>query len=62
MKDLVRIGKIMETPAETVDISSVVHRSLIDPFVSLIVKKGFRFEPIVNADSFAFITTKKQCR
>ena len=52
----------METPAETVDISSVVHRSLMDQFVSLIVKKGFRFEPIVNADSFAFITTKKQCR
>ena len=30
-------SKIMETLAETVDISSVVHRSLMDQFVSLIV-------------------------
>ena len=37
LKDLVRKSKIMETPAETVDISSVVHRSLMDQFVSLIV-------------------------
>ncbi|RMX39312.1 hypothetical protein pdam_00017862, partial [Pocillopora damicornis] len=33
LKDLVRKGKITGTPTETVDISSVVHRSLSDPFV-----------------------------
>ena len=32
-EDLVRKSKITGTPAETVDISSVVHRSLCDPFV-----------------------------
>ena len=37
LKDLVMKSKIMETLAETVDISSVVHRSLMDQFVSLIV-------------------------
>ena len=37
LKDLVRKSKITRTPAETVDISSVVHRSLRDQFVSLIV-------------------------
>ena len=37
MKDRVRKSKIMGIPAETVDISSVVHRSLRDLFVSLIV-------------------------
>ena len=36
-KDLVKKSKITRTPAETVDISSVVHRSLRDQFVSLIV-------------------------
>ena len=36
-KDLVKKSKITGTPAETVDISSVVHRSLRDQFVSLIV-------------------------
>ena len=37
LKDLVRKSKITGTPAETVDISSVVHHSLRDRFVSLIV-------------------------
>ena len=37
MKELVRKSKITGTQAETVDISSVVHRSLRDQFVSLIV-------------------------
>ena len=37
LKDLVRKGKIMGIPVETVDISSDVHRSLRDQFVSLIV-------------------------
>ena len=36
-KDLVRKSKITGIPAETVDISSVVYRSLRDQFVSLIV-------------------------
>ena len=36
-KDLVKKSKITGTPAETVDISSVVHRSLRDQFVSLII-------------------------
>ena len=36
LKDLVRKSKITGTQAETVDISSVVHRSLRDQFVSLI--------------------------
>ena len=35
LKDLVKKSKITGTPAETVDISSVVHRSLRDQFVSL---------------------------
>ena len=37
LKDLVRKGKITGIPAETVDISSVVHRSLRGQFVSFIV-------------------------
>ena len=37
LKDLVRKSNITGTPAETVDISSVVHRFLRDHFVSLIV-------------------------
>ena len=37
LKDLVRKCNITGTPAETVDISSVVHRFLTDHFVSLIV-------------------------
>ena len=37
LKDLVRKCNITGTPAETVDISSVVHRFLRDHFVSLIV-------------------------
>ena len=37
LKDPVRKSKITGTPAETVNISSVVHRSLSDQFVSLIV-------------------------
>ena len=37
LKDLMRKSKITGIPAETVDISSVVHRSLRDLFVSLIV-------------------------
>ena len=37
LKDLVKKSKITGIPAETVDISSVVHRSLRDLFVSLIV-------------------------
>ena len=36
LKDLVRKSKFTGTPTETVDISSVVHRSLRDQFVSLI--------------------------
>ena len=36
-KDLVRKSKITGIPTETVDISLVVHRSLRDQFVSLIV-------------------------
>ena len=31
-EDLVRKSKVTGTPAETVDISSVMHRSLYDPF------------------------------
>ena len=37
LKDLVKKSKIAGTPAETVDISSAVHHSLRDRFVSLIV-------------------------
>ena len=37
LKDLVRKSKITGIPAETVDISAVVHCSLRDQFVSLIV-------------------------
>ena len=37
LKDLVKKSKITGTPAETVDISSVVHHSLRDRFISLIV-------------------------
>ena len=37
LKDLVRKSNITGTPAETVDISSVVHRFFRDHFVSLIV-------------------------
>ena len=37
LKDLFRKSKITRTPAETVDTSSVVHRSLRDQLVSLIV-------------------------
>ena len=37
LKDLVRESKITGIPAETVDISAVVHCSLRDQFVSLIV-------------------------
>ena len=37
LKDLVRKSKIAGIPAETAEISSVVHRSLRDQFVSLIV-------------------------
>ena len=61
LKDPVRKSKITGTPAANVDISSVVHRSLSDQFVPFIVT-GFSFEPIINADSFSLITTKKQCR
>ena len=64
-KDLVRKSKITGIPVETMEISSIVHRSLRDQFKlyhSSSQKKGFSFEPIINADSFAFITTKKQCR
>ena len=50
------------TPEETVDISSVLHRSLRDQFVSLVVTGGFSFEPIINADSFSLITKKRHCR
>ena len=39
LKDLVRKSKITRTPAETVDTSSVVHRSLRDQLVSLIVRE-----------------------
>ena len=39
LKDLVRKSKITGTPAETVDILSVVYRSQGDRFVSLIVKE-----------------------
>ena len=43
------------------------HRLCITPkgtdlYHSSSQKKGFSFEPIINTDSFAFITTKKQCR
>ena len=63
LKDLVRKSKIMGTLAETVDISPVVHHSLRDQFVSLIVtEERFQFEPIINTDSFLLITSKKQCR
>ena len=56
-------SKIAGTLAETVDISSVVHRSLRDQFVSTTVQnKGFSFETIINADSFSLISKKKQCR
>ena len=37
LEDIVRISKVTGTPPETADISSVVHRSLRDQFVSLIV-------------------------
>ena len=37
LKDLVKKSKITGTPAETVDISSVVHHSLRDQFVLLFV-------------------------
>ena len=37
LKDLVRKSKITGIPADTVDISAVVHCSLRDQFVSLIV-------------------------
>ena len=50
------------TPEEPVDISSVLHRSLRDQFVSLVVTGGFSFEPIINADSFSLITKKRHCR
>ena len=33
-----------------------------DLYQSSSQKKGFSFEPIINTDSFTFITTKKQCR
>ena len=56
-------SKIAGTLAETVDISSVVHRSLRDQFVSTTVQnKGFSFETIINADSFSLISKRKQCR
>ena len=58
LKDLVWKRKITGPPTETVDISSVVHRSLGDQFVSSSEKKGFSFEPIIKADSFSLITTK----
>ena len=59
LKDPVKKNKIAGTPTETVDISSVVRRPLRDQFVSIIVT-GFSFEPIINADSFSLIKTKKQ--
>ena len=59
LKDLVRKSKITGTPAETVDILSVVYRSQGDRFVSLIVTEE---RVRLLADSFAFITIKKQCR
>ena len=37
LKDLVKKSKITESPAETVDISSVVHHSLRDRFVLIFV-------------------------
>ena len=56
-------SKIAGTLAETVDISSVVHCSLRDQFVSTTVQnKGFSFETIINADSFSLISKRKQCR
>ena len=60
---LVRKSKITETLTETVDISSVVHRSLRDQFVSLIVtEERVLFWAIFSADSFSMITAKKQWR
>ena len=58
-EDLVRKSKITGTPAETVDISSVVHRSKWANSSS-----GFNFKPVINASagSFSSVTTKKQCR
>ena len=42
------------------------HRLCITPkgtdlYHSSSQKKGFSFEPVINTDSFAFITAKKQC-
>ena len=41
------------------DISSAVHPNCISHRHR---RKGLNFEPTINADSFSFITTNKQCR
>ena len=64
LEDLVRKSNFTGTPAETMDIYSDMHRSFCNPFVPHDLssqKKGLSFEPIINADSFSLITTKKQC-
>ena len=59
LDDLVRKSKI----TGTLNIYSVVHRSLIKQLVctySLSQKERFSFESIINAGSFSLITTEKQ--
>ena len=62
LEDLVRKSNFTGTPAETMEICSDMHRSFCNPFVPHYLssqKKGLSFEPIISADSFSLITTKK---
>ena len=62
LEDLVRKSNFTGTPAETMEICSDMHRSFCNPFVPhdlSLQKKGLSFEPIISADSFSLITTKK---
>ena len=66
LKDLVRKSKITGTAAENMDVYIFSWVSLLKrpicTYYSSSRKKGFSFEPIIDAGSFLLITTKRQCR